>query len=493
MLGLIKSLPKYHGPYKVSTIELEIPCAHQEFGTAVLKQTGECALQLDSAQALVFYPADEHKRGSGTRQPWASRPLAATAKGYSAFTGAPAWLLRAVLVILARRIKLPVEADVPLASPRQSTADAAAHHSSSSTLVDADTHKGIEGMQQQRAPVANTQFPLIVFSHGLGGTRTTYSQYCGELASLGYIVAAVEHRDGTAPVSTVKFTDGRPDRQVLYIRPQDIEFKGQKLSQLEYRKQQLEMRYEEVRQVLGIFERLNDGQGDEIARSNLRKTKGSETWLPQWQGKIDVRNSTCAGHSFGGATTLQILRAGNSFPFVQGIALDPWIDPIPKLSTLERFTSPAGDSTDSKSSKPTTTPKEQLDIKVPLLTINSEAFTKWSDHYLKVYEIVKRVQNSRAWYTTLVGSVHMSFSDFPLLSPFIARKSGSRVDPQLGMTLFVEASREFLGRDDKGTILGRQVQPGDENGTRPNEGKGGEPMSPVGDMRMHFRPKESRL
>ena len=37
-------------------------------------------------------------------------------------------------------------------------------------------------------------FPVIVFSHGLGGMRTTYSGICCDLASHGYVVAAVEHR-----------------------------------------------------------------------------------------------------------------------------------------------------------------------------------------------------------------------------------------------------------------------------------------------------------
>ena len=36
--------------------------------------------------------------------------------------------------------------------------------------------------------------PVIVFSHGLGGMRTTYSGICCDLASHGYIVASVEHR-----------------------------------------------------------------------------------------------------------------------------------------------------------------------------------------------------------------------------------------------------------------------------------------------------------
>lgn len=37
-------------------------------------------------------------------------------------------------------------------------------------------------------------FPVVVFSHGLGGMRTTYSGICCDLASHGYVVAAIEHR-----------------------------------------------------------------------------------------------------------------------------------------------------------------------------------------------------------------------------------------------------------------------------------------------------------
>ncbi|GFN95849.1 platelet-activating factor acetylhydrolase [Plakobranchus ocellatus] len=48
---------------------------------------------------------------------------------------------------------------------------------------------------------SDEKFPVIIVSHGIGGNRTTLSTYSYELASRGFVVAAIEHRDGTASMT----------------------------------------------------------------------------------------------------------------------------------------------------------------------------------------------------------------------------------------------------------------------------------------------------
>ena len=54
----------------------------------------------------------------------------------------------------------------------------------------------------KNAPVSRArQWPVVVFSHGLGCSRFAYSRICTDLASHGWVVAATEHRDGSAALS----------------------------------------------------------------------------------------------------------------------------------------------------------------------------------------------------------------------------------------------------------------------------------------------------
>jgi predicted esterase len=59
-----------------------------------------------------------------------------------------------------------------------------------------------------RAPIASspTPFPVVTFSHGLGGTGFQYTLLIEELVSHGYVVASIEH---TYMAKVIRFPDGR--------------------------------------------------------------------------------------------------------------------------------------------------------------------------------------------------------------------------------------------------------------------------------------------
>lgn len=44
------------------------------------------------------------------------------------------------------------------------------------------------------APLASNKLPVIVFSHGFGGTRFVSATVAAELASFGFLIASIEHR-----------------------------------------------------------------------------------------------------------------------------------------------------------------------------------------------------------------------------------------------------------------------------------------------------------
>lgn len=89
-----------------------------------------------------------------------------------------------------------------------------------------------------------SQWPLVIFSHGLGGSRTAYrcvdtisplkcrdferegSQFCSGLAASGKVVLALEHRDGTGIACTPRLWNQgsqSESRKLLYLRESDVQ------------------------------------------------------------------------------------------------------------------------------------------------------------------------------------------------------------------------------------------------------------------------------
>ena len=63
--------------------------------------------------------------------------------------------------------------------------------------------------------------PCVVFTHGMAGMSQSYSHYLGSIASHGYVVAAVEHRDGSGPGSIIHYPDGK-ERTVWHLKAEDF-------------------------------------------------------------------------------------------------------------------------------------------------------------------------------------------------------------------------------------------------------------------------------
>ena len=79
----------------------------------------------------------------------------------------------------------------------QTDVEAAEPHTADATPCQAQTDTQTTTSSQPAGSQTTPQpsFPVIVFSHGLGAMRTTYSSICTDLCSHGYVVASVEHTD----------------------------------------------------------------------------------------------------------------------------------------------------------------------------------------------------------------------------------------------------------------------------------------------------------
>uniref|UniRef100_A0A8D0W1B9 Platelet-activating factor acetylhydrolase n=1 Tax=Sus scrofa TaxID=9823 RepID=A0A8D0W1B9_PIG len=148
------------------------------------------------------------------------------------------------------------------------------------------------------------KYPLIIFSHGLGAFRTIYSAIGTDLASYGFIVAAVEHRDGSAS-ATYFFKDQSAaeirNKTWLYLRTL-----GKGEEEFPLRNEQVRQRAEECSQALNLILDMDRGKP-------VKNVLDLEFDVEQLKDSIDRDKIAVMGHSFGGATVLQTLSEDQRF------------------------------------------------------------------------------------------------------------------------------------------------------------------------------------
>lgn len=106
-------------------------------------------------------------------------------------------------------------------------------------------------------PDDSENWPVVIFSHGLGCCRTTYSRICYDLASYGFIVAAPEHRDGSACASFYEQDANRQNDQRIWIQHRTVE---RNQDEYEIRHGQVKFRANEVSRTLDILTAIKGGQ-----------------------------------------------------------------------------------------------------------------------------------------------------------------------------------------------------------------------------------------
>ena len=419
-------LPQHTGPYAVGAIDIEAPVSPPRvIDPAVFKGTDEKAFELETVLFTLYYPttyAAANQRHTH-RHPWIPRPISLRAQGYARAAHISNWVTDAIFTfairVLVGSITIPAAVDVPLS-------DRATRQSRFATSWDKSES------QQEVLASPTSGHPVIIFSHGTVSARTDYSHYAGELAARGYVVAMLEHRDGSSPGTIIhppspgSKSKCKSKTRLLFDSSAVTTPSGHPLTIEDFHTAQLNFRQAEIEETVRVLRAINTGSGSEVFAQN---PLGEGIHLPSWTGRLNTDEMVITGHSYGATGALQALRGGPSpaRPFSGGIILDP-----------------------GKQSGPL-----NEDVRVPLLVVHSDSWSSHSSlfyngraHFDTVKGIVEanNARGNPSWFMTSLGTSHPSVTDAPLLEPWLLSfTTGATIDVYQGLRQYVHVAEDFLG------------------------------------------------
>ena len=219
------------------------------------------------------------------------------------------------------------------------------------------------------APVAGGggRFPVVLFSPGLGGVRTQNTAWAEELASHGYVVAALDHPHDSA---AVVLADGRTVRT-------GVAATGDPDRDEELAAGWTAVRAADLGFVLTELGRLDRG---EIAGPVA--------------GRLDTGRVAVAGHSLGGGAALRAARQDRRF------------DAVINLDGFPHGFAPR--------------PFHQ-----PVLALTQDIGPETDPDYLPRLAQVLDLSTAPSYRLTLPGAAHLTFTDAPLYLPPVPALVGS--------------------------------------------------------------------
>eukprot|EP00924_Labyrinthula_sp_SR-Ha-C_P005823 maker-scaffold_14-snap-gene-6.48-mRNA-1 protein AED:0.00 eAED:0.00 QI:65/1/1/1/1/1/2/182/399 len=160
-------------------------------------------------------------------------------------------------------------------------------------------------------PASASSFPVVVFSHGLGGNADIYSKFCSDVASLGYVVIAVEHEDASGSYAF----DAKNNRDIFYDSSYSADYTRRNV--VNFRSKFLDKRVKELDKVIDWVYGLDPNS----FKSAVEKSVFS---------LVNKQKIFLSGHSFGSATSAMYSIQGKHRDNIKGMCLlDIWAYPLP--------------------------------------------------------------------------------------------------------------------------------------------------------------------
>ncbi len=327
---------------------------------------------------------------------------------------------------------------------------------------------------------ANGRWPTMIFSHGLGGSRNAYSHLAGSLASHGVVVVCPEHRDGSAVATFVRIPS---EQDRFFIRSTRRAIPYNRIAHeaspeiYEAREEQLRMRLWELGLVHAAVLAIDRGCDRQPYTNLNRSTPGLDAFV----GALHVQEPgsiVFAGHSFGAATVVQLLKTAY-------YAGRPEVDAMERPLYCPRRTSELCRQVTERNVVmlldmwcfPLLAPNSSLLFGLPLpayadvpaapggtavLAVESEAFKNWKEHLHVTARLLSPAPSARtvepqAFERPTSGvrlpepnffyaekSAHLSQSDFGVLFPWLTKKIFSAEEPERALRLNLRAQLQLL-------------------------------------------------
>ncbi|WJH33797.1 hypothetical protein N6H14_27970 [Paenibacillus sp. CC-CFT747] len=286
---------------------------------------------------------------------------------------------------------------------------------------------------QPNSPIASqeTSYPVVLYSHGAGTSMEVETSPCEDLASRGYIVAAIDH-------TYVSAATAFPDR-IVSQKEATTDFQAVESAGIIS-----EIMAEDARFVVGKLEELNTGSMD-----------------ARFKNKLDLDRLGAAGHSIGGAAAYNLALTDKRVKAAVNVDGFVYRTPPKDADTLAPLLMLANDRYHVQLFEKRRAWMEkfedlpELDQQINLEIYGSreaydEEYRKANENLLGLADAVKK---SGALYT-IQGSDHMKFTDIGLyfgLQPLRERIGiGGETEPVRCLRITEDLTAAFMDRHLKG-------------------------------------------